>query len=116
MDATHTRRRMDGERMTAPIEYEFRESGRREFLVNEVWQFTVATSSLGTSVSSPSIAIASTAGTVVTATWCAAGASISGANAVATVSMLAAGTYTWTLTVTADGNTKKFRGTFEVHA
>jgi hypothetical protein len=107
---------MDGERMTAPIEYEFKESGRREFLLNEVWPFTVATASLGTSVTSPSIVITNSAGTAVTATWCAAGASISGANVLAIVSMLAAGTVTWTLTVTADGATKKFRGTFEVHS
>jgi hypothetical protein len=107
---------MDGENMTAPIEYEFKESGRREFLVNEVWPFTVATSSLGTTVTNPSIAIVNSAGTAVTATWCAAGASISGENVLATVSMLAAGAYAWTLTVTADGATKKYRGAFEVHS
>jgi hypothetical protein len=103
--------------MTNTLDYEFAESGKREFVVNEVYAFTVPIANLGTSVSSPSMALTKQDGSAVTGTWF-SGSPTVGATEITTplVTMLAAGWYVWTLTCTADGNTVKTRGTFRVDA
>jgi len=102
--------------MANQLDYEFEESGKKEFIVNEVYAFTIPIANLGASVSAPSMTIVDAAGTAVTG-WFTGSPSV-GATAITTpaVTMLASGWYTLTLTCTADGNTVKTRGRFRVDA
>ena len=102
--------------MANTLDYEFEESGKKEFVVNEVYAWTVPIANLGATVTSPTMAIVDTAGTAVVG-WFSGSPSV-GSTAITTplVTMLAAGWFTWTLTCTVDGNTVKTRGMFRVDA
>jgi hypothetical protein len=96
------------------IEYEFAESGQREFVSGEIWAFRVAASRLGTTVSSPSMVITDADGAAVSG-WFSGSPTVAGGYVTTPlITMGAAGWYTWTLTCTVDGNTQKRRALFKV--
>jgi hypothetical protein len=101
--------------MSNTIEYEFTESGRREFLSGEIWAFRVQTSKLGTTVSgTPTIEITDADGAAV-AGWFSGNCTVSGGYITTpTITMGDAGWYSWTLTAVVDGNTQRRRALFRV--
>lgn len=101
--------------MSNTIEYEFTESGQREFVTGEIWAFRVQVSKLGTTVTgTPTIAIAEADGAAV-AGWFSGSCTVAGGYITTPlITMGDAGWYTWTLTAVVDGNTQKRRGAFRV--
>lgn len=101
--------------MSNTIEYEFTESGQREFISGEIWAFRVQVSKLGTTVTgTPTIAITDADGAAVSG-WFSDSCTVSGGYITTPlITMGVAGWYSWTLTAVVDGNTQKRRALFRV--